>query len=394
MNLTTSFVLWGVVFFFALTSFSQQNSVDSITHQGYQRKFMVHTPPGYSVNNETSLVITLHGGSGNMLNVQGFTEMNLFSNLYGFVAVYPQGYAETNNGGYSWADGRGTIADAQNIDDVGFINKLIDTLISNYAIDTTKIYSCGFSNGGFMMQRLGCETPESFAAVGALGCSMDTALIQTCSPAQPLPTAYFSGTNDPEVPYEGGTMSNPLVDPVVPVDTAVQFWVENNECQSSSFEAIPDTVLGDNSQAELYKYTDCACDADVYFYKLINHGHTWPGVPISQFPQLGNTNEDIHASNELWKFFSMHSNCSFTNQIRAEEKHRKWKLYPNPSRDHLLIKSEYQIEKIILYDHHGRLISTTKNNKLETTALAPGVYSIAVKFRGTTNIYRRKFIKK
>jgi polyhydroxybutyrate depolymerase len=283
---------------------AQTNITDSIVHQTYQRKFMVHFPPNFNTTTQRALVVSLHGGSGNMVNAQGFSMLNPVSDQNNFIVAWPQGYGIAPPG-FSWADGRNTSADQAGVDDIGFIDKLIDTLITRYNVDTNKIYICGFSNGGFMVQRLACQLPDRFAAMASLGSSMDTVLYQNCNPSKPIPMAFFNGTADPAMPYGGGPMQNPQVIPVVPVDTTVQFWVTHNNCQTASpVFNFPDTFTTDNSTAELYTFTNCDCNADVKFYKLINGGHTWPGVYVAtQASVLGNTNRDINASVELWNFF-------------------------------------------------------------------------------------------
>ena len=383
MSNACSKLLLTTIFLFGIYPINaQQNIADSLEHQNLQRQYIVHLPPGYNNNNPTPAVIVLHGGSGNFLNVQGFTQMNFVSNQNEFLAIYPQGQGIAPPG-YSWADGRNTSADQAGIDDVGFMSKLIDTLYNDYNIDTNQVYICGFSNGGFMTQRLACETPELFAAVGGLGCSMDTNLIQTCNPNQAVPMAYFSGTADPEVPYNGGAMRNPAVTPIVAVDTAVQFWVNNNNCQTAEpLVNIPDRVPEDNSTVELYKYTDCNCAANFYFYKIINGGHTWPGVPIPQLPQLGNTNEDIHASYLLWDFFSQFTLCSDATSVVDNLQDTQFSLYPNPTNGTIYLNSEEKIEGIVLLDMTGRkeLLRKSSAGILDLTNLKSGMYFLRIEF--------------
>ena len=359
---------------------AQQNVPDSLEHQNLQRQYMTHLPPGYNNDHLTPAVIVLHGGSGNYQSVQGFTQMNVVSNENDFLVVYPQGIGNAPPG-YSWADGRNTTADQAGIDDIGFISRLIDTMYQDYNIDTNRVYICGFSNGGFMTQRLACESPERFAAIGGLGCSMDTNLIQTCNPDREVPMAYFSGTADPEVPYQGGAMNNPAVTPIVAVDTAVQYWVNNNQCKTAEpVVNIPDTVQRDSSTVELYKFTNCDCDADVYFYKIINGGHTWPGVPVPLFPQLGNANEDIHASYLLWDFFRQYSQCRLFTGISEDEKASEYLAFPNPTNDWIKIKSEEKIYSVSLFDMEGRMKFQQKNHvgMMDLSSLSPGIYLLRV----------------
>lgn len=388
-------------FFFAITftvtcfiALGQTNIIDSIVHQNYQRKFMVHLPPDFSLATQRPLVLSLHGGTGNMLNAQGFSMLNPVSDQHDFVIAWPQGYGVAPPG-FSWADGRNTSADQAGIDDVGFINKLVDTLVTRFNIDNQKIYICGFSNGGFMVQRLACELPDKFAAMASLGSSMDIVLYQNCNPSKPIPMAFFNGTADPAVPFEGGSMQNPLVTPVVSVEAMVQFWVTHNNCETAEpVFNFPDIFVTDNSTAELYNYTNCSCNADVTFYKLLNGGHTWPGVFIaSQAAVLGNTNRDINASDELWNFFNNYTICTNTVGIDESFLHFKIKVFPNPATSTLNIEGllnttfEWDIKNCF-----GQIIDRGNNiNQIDISNFSNGIYFITIEQEGKRII--KKFIK-
>ncbi|MEL7123904.1 MAG: T9SS type A sorting domain-containing protein [Bacteroidota bacterium] len=360
-------------------SFSQRNVFDSLLHQDIQRHYIVHLPPAYDSSLSVPTVIILHGGSGNYQTAQGFTQMNLVSNQNQFLAIYPQG-AGIAPPGFSWADGRGTTADQAGIDDVGFISKLIDQLAREYNIDTNKVYACGFSNGGFMTQKLACELPSKFAAIGGLGCSMDISLIKACNPMQAVPMAYFSGTADPEVPFTGGPMRNPAVLPIVAVDTAIQFWVKNNNCQESeAVITLPNTVTTDNSTVELVKFTNCDCEADVVFYKIINGGHTWPGVPIASLPQLGVTNEDIHASFELWDFFDSHNRCDRLTALEEPFDEVKINIYPNPAKERVFIESNELVEEVVIFDLLGKMVLLDNQHTVNIKSLQSGIYIVRLR---------------
>jgi polyhydroxybutyrate depolymerase len=372
----------------------QSNITDSIVHQTYQRKFMVHFPPNFNTTTQRPLVLNLHGGSGNKVNAQGFSMLNPVSDQNNFIVAWPQGYGIASPG-FSWADGRNTSADQAGIDDIGFIDKLIDTLITRYNVDTNKIYICGFSNGGFMVQRLACQLSDRFAAMASLGSSMDTVLYQNCNPSKPIPMAFFNGTADPAMPYGGGPMQNPQVIPVVPVDTTVQFWVTHNNCQTASpVFNFPDTFTTDNSTAELYTFTNCDCNADVKFYKLINGGHTWPGVYVaSQASVLGNTNRDINASVELWNFFNAHTLCNTTVGIDEQSIKPTIKIYPNPAKTDLYLSiSQTDKNEISISNLLGQVLIQTKNqNRIDISNLTNGIYIITIK-QGQL-IQTKKFIK-
>lgn len=322
-----------------LLPFTASAQEQHITHQGLVRQYIVYEPSAYAGQSATPVVFVLHGGGGSALVTQNFTRMNPVAEANGFLAVYPQGYTE-NSSGFVWADGRGTAADAADIDDVGFIDRLIDSLQLQYNIDTTRLYACGFSNGGFMTQRLACELNGRFAAMAGLGCSMDVSLFADCEPEAPVPMLYVAGTADPFVPYEGGFM-NPNVAPIVPVDTAVQFWVRHNNCQTAAPTlSLPDLVQDDNSTVEQLDFTDCDCGAEVRFFRVLGGGHTWPGVENPAIePLLGETNEDIQASEELWRFFEGFTNgCTPTAAPGlAAATDLTLRAFPNPFAETLVL---------------------------------------------------------
>jgi len=367
-------VLYPALLLFALAS--QLNAqVQSLLHQNRERQYIVHLPAGYDGESTLPVVFVLHGGGGSAQVTQNFTQMNPVADAEGFLAVYPQGFTE-NSSGFVWADGRGTAADAQGIDDVGFIGKLIDSLGVQYNIDSTRLYACGFSNGGFMTQRLACELDGRFAAIGSLGCSMDVQLFADCAPEAPLPMLFVAGTADPFVPCEGGFM-NINVEPIVPVDTAVQFWVRHNDCQTAEPVAdLPNIVVEDNSTAQQLDFTDCECGAEVRFFRLIGAGHTWAGVENPAIePLLGETNEDIEASEELWRFFHrFRQGCMPTGTSEAASEGLPVKLFPNPFRARLTIDFGAPLKAratVSLHDARGRRIRSIQLQRGNAQAVIP-----------------------
>ncbi len=305
-----------VIFFMACQDMAPENSwtkleTRTLQHQGNDRKYTVHLPNSYVQNTSLPVVLVLHGGGGTMAATQTFTQMNKFSDKNDFAVVYPEGFAKQQNG-FSWADGRNTIADQQGIDDVGFIEKLVDLLLDEYRFDVERIYICGFSNGGFMTQRLACELNDRFAAMGSLGRSMDVDLITTCKPGRAIPMLLLTGSEDPFVPIEGGEMIGfGNVKDIVAMDDLVNFWVKQNGCDTeANVEELPNTVSNDRSSVTLIRYNGCACGSDVRYYRINGGGHTWPGISLPPYEVIaGPTNLDIHASQELWTFFEDKRRC-------------------------------------------------------------------------------------
>lgn len=196
------------------------------------------------------------------------------------------------------------------IDDVGFIEKLIADLEAEFNIDPNRIYVSGFSNGGFMSQKLVCELENTFAGIGTLGSTRGTDVLDQCVTAQNIPMLFMLGDADSFVPYEGGTVAN-NPSHIEGIESLVDYWIGNNACLTSNDGVdLPDTDTKDNSTVTFFDYTDCDCNANIGFYMINGGGHTWPGVENTSYEEIaGETNKDINASSVLWAFFSQHELC-------------------------------------------------------------------------------------
>src|SRR5690606_3308049 len=147
----------------------------------------------------TMLVLNFHGFTSADWQEALLTRMDREVDARGVIVAYPQGVATSWNAGAccgtAWADA---------VDDVGFVRALIEHLEAEYCIDARGVDATGMSNGGFLSHRLACELSDRIAAIapvaGVLG--VDPA---SCAPSRPVPVWQFHGTEDPLVPYEGGT---------------------------------------------------------------------------------------------------------------------------------------------------------------------------------------------
>ena len=284
----------------------------TLLHQNYRREYILHIPESYDGTLEVPLLVFLHGGSGSALSAQNFTNFNEVSDDHGFLMLYPQAAFEIAPDSYVWADGRGLPPDRQGIDDAGFIDALVSNLKNEYTIDAQRIYLCGFSNGSFLTQKIAMENNSQFAAFGVLGGTMSQSLYAGANPGRSIPMLFAFGTDDPLVPYEGGYVSeNTRLEPVVGVEDAVDFWVRNNQCQTTlSPVDLQDRNTGDQSTVRVFEYTNGDCDARVKFYKINGGGHTFPGIRVSTQADLGTTNMDIDLNRELWDFFTQFALCT------------------------------------------------------------------------------------
>ena len=224
---------------------SQQDIVSTFEHDGEVREFEVHLPPSYDANMTWPLVINMHGLGSNRVEQKFYSGFNVVADTGDFLVVYPQGL-EVNFGGQvlpHWNANFGT-----GVDDVGFLSRLIDSLIANYNVDPERVYSTGMSNGGFMSYTLACELSEKITAIASVTGSMTALALFACDPGKPVPVMQIHGTADPVVDFNG----TPTIDAVV------DFWVENGGCDPlPTVEMIPDIDMSDGTTTERMIYEGC-----------------------------------------------------------------------------------------------------------------------------------------
>lgn len=249
------------------------------------REFLLHVPSKVAGGkwedgkpaDAPPLVIALHGGLANMGKMEDLTGFDDLSDEHGFLVAYPDGFMTTWNAG----DCCGA-AKIGNIDDVGFLTKLIDKLTGAGLADPKRVYVTGFSNGAGMAYRMACEKPDKVAAIGVV----EGALVTKCDPSRPVSAMIFHGTADRNVPFNGGG-DRDFNDkrPFPPVSKAVEFWRER--------AGLPEPRERVKARSE---GTDCTSTGKgdqgvaVTFCKIQGGTHNWPD----------------EASPMLWDFFAAH----------------------------------------------------------------------------------------
>src|SRR5262249_11253544 len=152
---------------------------------------------GFDGKSPVAVVLNLHGGMGRAESQRRQSGMNRVSDQHGFLVVYPDGTGIgpllTYNAGACCG-----YAEKTRVNDVGFINALIDDLERQYQVDPRRIYATGFSNGAMMSYRLGCELSERIAAIAPVSGDLG---VDGPVPKRPVPIIHFHGLKDENSPY-------------------------------------------------------------------------------------------------------------------------------------------------------------------------------------------------
>ncbi len=267
-----------------------------VAHGGRPRTFIVHAPPGYDAATPAPVVVMLHGaGSPTAWAQELFQDMTSQADESGFILVLPAGVNAV------WNSGGGPGADPGfdgGVDDVGFLDAMLDEIEAYFGVDAGRVYVAGFSNGGGMAHRLACQRAGRYAAFAALHITKQTTY--PCDPERPVAVMMMAGTADPVVGY--GESGPTRLD----MEGTVGFWRDENGCAVDPVVSeIADANPFDATTVTHREYAGCADGGAVEFYVINGGGHNWPGAPpfLPSFI-LGKNNLDIDANERVWNFVS------------------------------------------------------------------------------------------
>jgi len=369
--LIRAFTITLSILYLHIDVFSQQTLNKSITHDGMQREYIMYIPANYTGSTAFPVVLNFHGYGSSATQQMWYGDFRPIADTADFLVVHPQG--SLFNGITHWNVGGWTVGST--VDDVGFIDALLDTVSSGYNIDSTRVYATGMSNGGFMSFLLAGQLSEKIAAIASVAGSMTPETFNNSNPVHPTPILQFHGTADGVVPYNGAIWTLPVAD-------ALQYWVDYNQCNTfPSITQLPDIDPNDGSTVEHIVYSGGNNEVNVEHFKVIGGEHTWPG---SDFGGAG-TNYDIDASAEIWKFFSRYNInglIEITDIEDTEENDQTLMVYPNPATSYIIVESDqinqvYQLQsiqcKIVL-----RGMLNSRSQRIDLSGLSAGVYLFKV----------------
>lgn len=232
----------------------------TILSAGLLRRYFFHIPEGYDGETLMPMLISYHGFTSTPQENETRTGFSLMADEEGFIVVYPEGY--TDPAGWFAQDD----AELDYPDDVQFTRDLIQDMRSRYTVDPTRIYITGFSNGGGMAHRIGCDLANTVAAVAAVG---GTHLDEDpCHPARAVPMLGIHGIDDQVTPYTG------LVDTANDLRLeSIPEWAR----EWAGYDGCDLTPVTDRSQDNLVvdRWTNCDGGAEVVLYSYVQLGHRW-----------------------------------------------------------------------------------------------------------------------
>lgn len=179
-------------------------------------------PSDYPRGERLPVIVLLHGFGVNG-ELQDFVyQLTARVDRYGFVLLLPDGTQNTGFERFWNATPQCCDFEGSGVDDVGYLDGLLDELEASMPIDAERIYVTGHSNGGYMSYRMACDRSERIAAIAPLaGSNFRTP--EECGATRAVPVLHTHGTADPDVTFDDDGWS-------LGAEKSIAFWTELAGC--------------------------------------------------------------------------------------------------------------------------------------------------------------------
>ena len=234
-------------------------------------------PAGIDKSKPAPLIVLLHG-----FGITGWAQDAIFgfaqlADDRGVYVAHPDGTTDSMGQKFWNATDACCDMDHTGVDDVAYLNAVVDDMEARFNIDKKRVFFVGHSNGGFMSHRMACDAAGRVAAIAALAGDVwkDPS---KCNPSAPVAVLQVHGDADAVVPYDGDTL-----EPSAPA--SVGTWAQKNGCTGDLADTgmtldIDDMLPGNETSIARY-----ACSAGAAeLWTIHGGGH----VPSFILPDWGN----------------------------------------------------------------------------------------------------------
>lgn len=239
-------------------------SVSPVDTRPYQYK----VPSRYDRTKPTPLVVLLHGFSASGSLQELYFNLSALAESRTFLYAYPDGKQDPV--GLRYWNAMEWCCDffKSGVDDVAYLNAVIDDMSSKFNVDPKRIFIVGHSNGGFMAHRLACELSDKIAGIVSLaGAQWNDPM--RCTPKQPVAIAQIHGNLDVVISYIG-SLNYPSA------RETVSIWANRNRCTGtltySGTNLDLDTLLL-GAETQVARYSGCPAQGPVELWTIQGGSH-------------------------------------------------------------------------------------------------------------------------
>jgi polyhydroxybutyrate depolymerase len=268
------------------------STLHSLKVNNTERSYRLYAP-GQKTSGPRPLMLVLHGGMGNAEETEKTTGMNHIARLHDFIVVYPNGIGGRlgfmkNRRTWNAGDCCGR-AVKDRVNDVQFLQQLIEKLNRDRLIDSERVYITGISNGAMMAYRFACEAGNHVAAIVPVA---GTLAMEHCSSANNVAVMHIHGSQDSNVPLEGGEGKKSIAGVAHrSVLGTIEKLANSRACSD------PDVT---RKKESIIRHYFCEHGAPLVFRLVEGGEHVWPGGKSKR--NLKMQNGSFSASEVIWNF--------------------------------------------------------------------------------------------
>jgi polyhydroxybutyrate depolymerase len=284
-------------------------------------------------------LFSFHGLGSNGPEQIDLTKFNALADAEGFIAVYPDATAldpedsrwedclaahdnwtlpALTGSNIMWNCGEiegvaiAPLQECAGVDDVGFVADMINWFETNYAINASRIYSTGMSNGAMFSYFLAFNLTGVFAGIGPVTGPMDLNLGWNAT-ATPAPTTVIAirSPTDPIIPEAGECSWLMCNNFGYSTNDTITYWCEVNNITTSPvittwgpIDNITTTryvYSGGTNGTRVILFWEEGCQTIDWVQMCI--GHTWPcGPQYGDKAIVGLVDNEIDGSAQIWKY--------------------------------------------------------------------------------------------
>lgn len=262
------------------SALSPAYSVEKPFIVGGARPVTVNLP--LSTTSPSPLLIMLHSASTSGAHQENYMKLAPVAKKLGMIYIAPDGTVGADgrrvwNASKSCCQKSGTP-----VDDIGYLNSLIDEIDAKYPVDRKRIYFVGHSNGAFMSFAFACSTGNAAAVVSLAG-AMDTDF--ECASNSPFALLHIHGVADPTIKINGGALNRgtytsaiETLNRVAAVNACTDVKFSQAALKKKDFDP---TIPG--AETTVQSLTNCA--APIVYWRIARGKHS-PKLPTNYAEQI------------------------------------------------------------------------------------------------------------
>ena len=395
----------------AATAFVAANPVRKILLAGgFEREYLIYTPLEHPQREKADGIIVCLHGFGRSMN-DFFDEYNLsnIADSLNLIIAAPQALPEqdpqvlldaatinslTNNMiplHSVWGCGLSVgislfginlFNDELNkdIDDVDFIDRMIDQILSEYSLPAENLFILGTSMGGYMTYQFALRKGERLSGIVSIAGSMGLA-VKGMNYAIKLPICDFHSVTDEVVPYTGSMEQFlSVISLAMPKTDVINYWTKTNATGDPVVEPIQYYPSTNGITVEKTTYPEE--ENEVIHYKI-------NGAPHNYFFKK-EAGDCMDYAEEIVRFVQSHFSKYHPQSLHIPLQTAFF--YPNPVQDKIYFDTGNSI--VSIYDIAGMQLFSQSfvDGKADLSFLKSGIYFIRIQSENT--IRTGKLIKR